>query len=380
MRRASAGARARRALGAGALVAGALGPGCARGSRSSDAAAAQDAAAVVSAPSATAPGGPRPGMVWVPAGVLRAGSELDDVPRVADVEPPAADVPMGGFYIDVLPWPNEAGAIATANVTRDEAKRQCEERGKRLCSELEWERACKGPNNSRYEYGSTYDSRVCGAGVLSDAASLRPSGQRSGCRSGFGARDMHGGAAEWTDSRWGRGAARDLGVSKGGNDVTGELGTRCSSARPLAPGDRSASVGFRCCSGPRNQAEVELEVKKGPAFESAAGGGLRAPPLDALDGAACGPPKAPSPCSIGRAWTWRPAPNVELSVSGGCMGHDPHARCAVGVSQWIGDRRQVLAQVDTRLAIPEVVPQTYRDPARHRCSLRDARFRRSFSG
>jgi hypothetical protein len=142
---------------------------------------------------------------------------------------------------------------------------------------------------------------------------------------------------------------------RGGNDAAGEVATRCAFARPLAPTDRSSMTGFRCCFGPHNDAVVELEVKKGAPFEPAVRPTRRAPPLDALNGAACGPPAAPSPCSVGRAWVWRPAPNVELAVSGGCVGRDPHARCAIGISRAIVDRVDTLAQIDTGQAIPEVV-------------------------
>jgi len=310
---------------------------------------------MVSAPSATAPGAPRPGMVWIPAGVLHAGSDADEVPRVADAELPGVEIAMSGFYIDVLAWPNEPGAIATTDIARDEAKRLCESKGKRLCSELEWERACKGPDHTRYEYGAAYDARVCGAGARPESASQRPSSQRPACRSAFGVRDMHGGPSEWTDSRWGRGASRDLGVVRGGNDIAGELVTRCAFARPRALSERSAATGLRCCAGPRNDAEVELEVTLGPPFERTAQATRPSPPLDALDGVACGPPRLPPPCSVSRAWTWRPAANVELSLSGGCVGWDPNARCALAVSRAIGERTQTLAQVDTGREIPEVV-------------------------
>jgi sulfatase modifying factor 1 len=314
-----------------------------------------DGPGIVSAPSATAPGAPRKAMVWIPPGVLRAGSPVEEVPRIADAELPGVDVPLGGFYIDLLQWPNEAGAIPTTNVTRDEAKRLCDGKGKRLCSELEWERACKGPDNSRFEYGAVYDPRVCGAGTPAESASRRPSGERLACRSSFGARDMHGGAWEWTDSTWRRGGSRALGVVRGGGDATGELASRCAFARPVALDDRSPTTGFRCCAGPRNDAEVELEVKHGPAFERTAHPVRSSPALDALGGVACGPPTSPGSCSLSRAWTWRPAPNVELSLSGGCVGRDPKARCAVAVSRDMGDLAQTLAQIDTGCEIPEVV-------------------------
>jgi formylglycine-generating enzyme required for sulfatase activity len=315
--------------------------------------------AVVSAPSTVAPGAPRTGMVWIPAGVLRSGSVVDEVPRVADTEPAGVDVPLGGFYIDALPWPDEAGAIPTTNVSRAEAALLCEGKGKRLCSELEWERACKGPDNTRYEYGNTFDAKVCGAGVAAETAARRPSGDRTSCHSGFGVRELHGGGWEWTDSSWARGAAAQKevlpGVERGGDGVNGELETRCANAKAVSPGARSPATGFRCCAGPRNEAEVHLDVKVGAAFERSMHPATASPPLDALDGQSCGPPLAPAPCSLSRAWTWRPAPNVELALAGGCLGRDPNARCAIAVSRTLGDHVQTLAQVDTGREIPEVV-------------------------
>jgi hypothetical protein len=294
-------------------------------------------------------------MAWIPTGVLRAGSALDEVPRLADVEMPGTEVPMSGFYMDLLPWPNEVGAIPTTNVSRDEAARLCDSKGKRLCSELEWERACKGPDNARYEYGPSYDARVCGAGVAPDTAARHPSGDKAACHSAFGVRDMHGGSFEWTDSPWNRGSNKDLGVVRGGNDVSGEIASRCAFARSMSPPDRSPVTGFRCCAGPRNDADVHLDVKIGVPFQKAEHTSRSSPPLDALGGVACGPPLSPAPCSLSRAWTWRPSPNVELSLAGGCVGRDPSASCALAVSRMIGDRVDVLAQIDTGREIPEVV-------------------------
>jgi hypothetical protein len=170
---------------------------------------------------------------------------------------------------------------------------------------------------------------------------------------------MHGGPWEWTDSPWNRGAGAHpetpLGVTRGGNDVAGELETRCAFAKAVAPGARLPSTGFRCCAGPRNDAEVELAVKTGLPFEKTLHPARSSPPLVALDGQSCGPPLAPAPCSLSRAWTWRPVPNVELYLAGGCLGRDPNARCAIAVSRMIGEREVALAQVDTGREIPEVV-------------------------
>jgi sulfatase modifying factor 1 len=310
---------------------------------------------VVSVPNATAPGAPRAGMMWIPPGVLRAGSAVNDVPRVADMELPGVDLPLGGFYIDILPWPNEAGAIPTTNVTRDEAQRICAAKSKRLCTELEWERACKGPTNTRYEYGPDYDARACGAGVPAESAARHPSGKNTSCASAFGVREMHGGAWEWTDSRWGRGTTRELGVTRGGSDAAGEVASRCAYGRPLGLAERSPVSGFRCCAGPRNDAEVHLEVKFGVALERIPHATQPSPPLDALGGAACGPPPSPPPCWSSRAWTWRPEPNVELSVAGGCEGLWPDTRCALAISRTIAGHGDKLAEVDTGQGVPDVV-------------------------
>ena len=174
---------------------------------------------------------------------------------------------------------------------------------------------------------------------------------------------MHGGAWEWTDSRSGRGgsaqdrgkngAGRLIGVTRGGNGKEGELLSRCANARALGAGDRLPSVGFRCCAGPRNEIEVTLDVKGGPAFERTAHATAPSPPLDALEGTACGPPSSPAPCSISRAWTWRPVPNVELALAGGCVGRDPTARCALALSRGRGGPQGHARQIDTGREIPE---------------------------
>ena len=136
-------------------------------------------------------------MAFIPRGPLVAGSAEDSLSRIADQEMAGEQLILNGFYIDVFPFPDEDGAIPITNVTQSAAQGLCGERGKRLCSELEWERACKGPDNHRYEYGDAYHAERCGMGA---SPQMRPVGLRVGCRSDFGVRDMHGGAFEWTTS------------------------------------------------------------------------------------------------------------------------------------------------------------------------------------
>ena len=319
-----------------------------------DAAPPADDGSIVTAPSATAIGNPRPGMLFIPSGVLKAGTPVNQVPRVAGEELPWTDVPLAGFYIDELPWPNEQGAIPMANVSRDEAEKLCEGKEKRLCTELEWERACKGPNNTFYEYGDDYRASVCGTGVTTEEGAKRPSGLAIACGSAFGARDMHGGVWEWTDSPWGRGNPHELGVIRGGNATQGELVGRCANARAIPPATKSPTVGFRCCAGPRNEARVDLKVTFGQALHPAKTIG-EIPQAMALGCGSPIPDAGMGSCVAQHAWVWRPIPNVELYIKGGCTMVGPRARCGVVVGRAQGGKVEPLVSVDAGYEAPEVV-------------------------
>jgi formylglycine-generating enzyme required for sulfatase activity len=285
-------------------------------------------------------GAPKPGMAFVPAGAFRAGTPPGRTPRVADEEMPGTDVAMGGFYIDLLPWPNEPNAIPTSNVSRDEAEQLCVTKGKRLCTELEWERACKGPSSTTYEYGDTYRKEACGTGVALELAARRPTGELAQCKSGFGVSEMHGGVWEWTSSAWGRGS-RDAaqGVLRGGNSLAGELVGRCSNAIARAPSKKSPTMGFRCCAGPKNVAEVKLDLSGTPGL--ALGTAAQGAPLSAaLLAAATGGGAALDP-KFAHVWTWIPVANESLLVTMGCT--EAPRSCAIVVGRPSGEVVTTLA-------------------------------------
>ncbi len=301
-------------------------------------------------------GAPRPGMAWIPAGVLKAGTPEGKLPRVATEELPGTPIQLGAFYIDVFPYPNEPGAIPQPNVSRDEAKKLCEEKGKRLCTELEWERACKGPDNTTYEYGEAYRSSACLTGQTAELSSRKPCGERSGCRSGFGVLEMHGGAWEWTDSLWGRGTHDpNLGVLRGGNAEAGEIVGRCANAigRPISK--KHPTFGFRCCIGDRNAAEVALDPKNtGRTLTLLTKPDERARPLvPLLDKGQWGPDV--TSLEVDRAWLWQPVSNEDLLVFGGCTPEVASRKCGfvVGRTSAAGETR-VLAQVAFPRAMPEM--------------------------
>lgn len=270
-------------------------------------------------------------MAWIPPGSLKAGTAPKTTPRIAEEELPGTAIEMRGFYIDLLPYPNEHGAIPTTNVTRDDAASLCEQKGKRLCSELEWERACKGEANLTYEYGADYRAATCGTGVAIEEAARRPTGDHPACKSAFGVLEMHGGAWEWTSSKWGRGAKDELGVLRGGNAVAGELVGRCANGLARPPKQKGATMGFRCCAGQKNDAEVELALDSGPALV----GITKADALHFVTSLGSAPSaKVTSTAWVAAAgWRWRPVANEKLLVVSGCTWAPApqQGSCAFGV-------------------------------------------------
>jgi hypothetical protein len=272
---------------------------------------------------------------------------------------PGEQVILKGYYVDVFPFPNEEGAIPLTNVTQAAAQTACTQLGKRLCTELEWERACKGPDNHRYEYGDAYRAQRCGTGAV---PMLRPTGIRVACRSEFGVRDMHGGAWEWTSSEWGRGTGPGLVSVRGGNSADGELVGRCANGRAQKPTLENGAVGFRCCAGQPNSAEVVLDVKRGQSLElsvridKADLSGI----LDALPGDAVAELGVRAGLKFDHRWQWRPIGNEELSATRVCSGLGSRPACGVLITRNTLGRPSVLGWASSRHWLPSV--ETDRDP------------------
>jgi hypothetical protein len=273
-------------------------------------------------------------MVWIAPGVLIAGTPPDRIPRVSDEELAGPQVMMRGFMIDVFPYPNEIGAIPTTNLSHDEAEALCVEQNKRLCTELELERACKGPSNTTYEYGDNYDARVCQTG---SGRTLVPNGVNTGCKSAFEVHDLHGSAWTWTSSAWGRSGKPGLLTIRGGNAPEGELIGRCANGRALPPETRLVGVGVRCCAGEINHFEVLLEVSRGEPLKWRPPDTVLAPKLERLvrDQKLIGfdPRRERDALHVERMWTWHPFGNEELLIGGGCARAATHAHCGIVITR-----------------------------------------------
>jgi hypothetical protein len=278
-------------------------------SSSSEPAASSSAAATSAAPAA---GG---ATVVIPAGTLVAGASCDATPRITNEELPGTSIQLGDFNIDTYPYPNDPSKAPVTNVSRDEAAQMCASAGKRLCTELEWERACKGGSNQEYEYGNTFNASNCATVAAGSAPGAGSIGSRAACASTFGVHDMHGLVWEWTDSNWGRGTSGGLVTTRGGYGPNGELASRCANGQGRAPLEKAAIVGFRCCSGAKNTADVNITNTKPTALveEPSVDAALNTRLLNAL-------PKdlhtgSNATAAFEKIFRWHPRPNEEILLA-----------------------------------------------------------------
>ncbi len=161
------------------------------------------------------------------------------------------------------------GAVPHGYINQLEAEDACTNAGKRLCTNQEWLRACRGPTNTTYPYGNTLDLGVCNdhrdqhpaieyfmttedwiwselghqcLNQLEDG--LAQTGAYSQCTTSEGVHDMMGNLHEWTDD--------PAGTFRGGFYVdTVVNGPGClyaTTAHDVSHWDYS--TGFRCCADP----------------------------------------------------------------------------------------------------------------------------------
>jgi hypothetical protein len=173
--------------------------------------------------------------------------------------------------MDQYEAPNRRGARPLVMHSFRSAKRFCQRRGKRLCTEQEWEVACEGPWHQPWVYGWALDVRLCNSNRQWKAVDFEafggdpevarresdrlwqgtPSGRYRTCVSPFGIFDMMGNVEEWVSSREGR---RWPGALMGGfwaKPWTGCRGTNDAHQ----PGFAFYETGFRCCQTPTEQTD-----------------------------------------------------------------------------------------------------------------------------
>lgn len=212
-----------------------------------------------------APAPPGPPQISIPAGKLTAGSTPGDKGRDPTLEPALLEVELGGYSVDRYLYPNDPAKPPLTGVTRARAAELCQQAGGRLCTELEWERACKGPEGTPYAGGEAWDPECAK--------------QPASCASGFGALGM-GALREWTasdvapiqgggkpekgekgDKGEGEGEAAErpptrAAAVRGGAPSAAAPDHRCAHRAGVDPTASSDNLGFRCCHGAPNAASI----------------------------------------------------------------------------------------------------------------------------
>ncbi len=201
----------------------------------------------------------------IPAGRFFAGSLPGDEGRDPTLEPVAASFELPGFAIDALPYPGTPGTAPLTGVSQIEAAKLCGERGARLCTELEWERACRGPMGDLFSAGAAWDP-TC-------------SGTPEKCVSGFGVRSMGASIEEWTSSAVetpkdhnGPKPTQRFAV-KGSYSHAAPSAHRFAARHALEPYSAAGKpVGFRCCAGGASQGQgpTIAAIESQPTFRRAA--------------------------------------------------------------------------------------------------------------
>ncbi|MSP24138.1 MAG: hypothetical protein EXR75_03020 [Myxococcales bacterium] len=179
--------------------------------------------------------------VAIPTGKLVCGSTPGDLGRDPMLEPALAEFELAAFEIDKLPYPNDPKKPPLTGSTRAKAAELCAEASARLCSELEWERACKGLAGQAF----------AGADAWAPSCAENP----ASCASGFGVLALGAGMREWTASDVApiKGFRTHAAAAvRGARADAAAVDHRCAHRSAVDADTSSSDLGFRCCSGAPN--------------------------------------------------------------------------------------------------------------------------------
>ena len=212
-------------------------------------------------PGLAAAGAPCPGdMAHVPKGSFTSGATPEQVRMALDwpdrwmYPRPRVQRSTGAYCIDLYEFPNVMGQRPTVWVGWAEAKQACVSRGRRLCTENEWTRACGGDEGWLYPYGEEHRPGACNDDVtpMGDYDQTNVAGALGDCESPFGVFDMEGNVSEWVDAAHEEEPGR-LRVVRGGTMWQAVYGSTCMSRHAhYEGGPTHGDDGFRCCADPSN--------------------------------------------------------------------------------------------------------------------------------
>ncbi|HYG75768.1 MAG TPA: SUMF1/EgtB/PvdO family nonheme iron enzyme [Planctomycetota bacterium] len=181
------------------------------------------------------------GMVLIPTGPMLYGPTEERNSTAASKEAPQR-ISMKAFCIDKYEFPNQPGEAPMRSLNWAESKELCVNKGKRLCSEYEFEKACRGPSATLFTYGDGFAEGAC-----AKADQDYGIGQFTNCISGFGVHDMSGGVFEWTSSGP-EGNDGERFVRGGMSPDYSATTARCTYRGRFKATHFSREIGFRCCT------------------------------------------------------------------------------------------------------------------------------------
>jgi len=151
---------------------------------------------------------------------------------LVDIPPGKQGRPFFKVCVDRYEYPNQRDVIPQGNVSYQEAQELCKKKGKRLCTQDEWQWACSGLEGYTYPYGWNRDNNKCNT---DGTVIVERSGSRHNCVSKFGGYDMVGNIFEW--------------VNGTNNDpmLMGGPYSKCQTVSPGVGGGAKPQTGFRCC-------------------------------------------------------------------------------------------------------------------------------------
>jgi formylglycine-generating enzyme required for sulfatase activity len=230
---------------------------------------------------------------FVPAGSFLMGSDGDTDPLAGSAEQPQRSIYLSFYWIGRTevtndqyagfvtatghdaPYDWENGRVPSGresypvgNVSWDDGVAFTEWLAKetgmafRLCTEAEWEKACRGTDGRIYPWSDAWDESKAnttegGPGTTTAVDSYSPAGD-----SPYGVADMAGNVWEWTSTRYGdypydstdgREAINRTNVSlvaRGGSFNVDARGARCAARLVTGADTRDLVLGLRVCVSP----------------------------------------------------------------------------------------------------------------------------------
>lgn len=212
------------------------------------------------------PGSAPRGMILIPEGEFIFG-----VREGSPDERPQQTMYLPAFYIDryevtnsqyreVFPnhsFPEGEENHPVTGISYRMAEEYARRVGKRLPTEMEWEKAARGTDGRQYPWGNTFRPEFVNSSEQppSREAELRAVGQFQGGASPFGVMDMAGNAYEWTSSWYGPYPGNEeikteygqiYRVLRGGSYLTGRFDVRVTRRHFNLADATRRDYGFRC--------------------------------------------------------------------------------------------------------------------------------------